>query len=44
MTARSRNEMGAAGRRYVTSTYRWDLAEQRLEMLITGRVNGRGRP
>ncbi len=37
-------EMGAAGRAYVTRTYRWDLAEERLEALITGRVNGRGRP
>ena len=26
--------MGAAGRRYVTGTYRWDLAEQRLRALI----------
>jgi glycosyltransferase involved in cell wall biosynthesis len=26
--------LGAAGRRYVTSTYRWQLAEQRLRALI----------
>jgi glycosyltransferase involved in cell wall biosynthesis len=27
-------EMGAAGRAYVTTTYRWDLAEQRLQSLL----------
>jgi hypothetical protein len=26
--------MGASGRAYVEATYRWDLAEQRLRLLI----------